>query len=84
MNAAPELVAATLARGSSFSVTSQRTLFSVQPYLYSNEHPLYDVAPGDQRFLMLRTASVGGAADRRGELIYAGGFTADLAKQLPR
>ena len=65
-------------------MTSQRTLFSVQPYLYSNEHPLYDVAPGDQRFLMLRTASARAAADLRGELIYVGGFTGDLAKQLPR
>ena len=84
VNAASELMVAALARGPSLAVTSQRTLFSVQPYLYSNEHPLYDVAPGDQRFLMLRTASARAAADLRGELIYVGGFTADLAKQLPR
>ena len=84
VNAVSELVAATLAREPSVSVTSQRTLFSVQPYLTSNEHALYDVAPGDQRFLMLRTGTPGGAADSHGELIYVGGFVADLTKQLPR
>ena len=53
-NGANELVAVEISAGSSFGWDQQDILFSMAAYLPSNGHPMYDVSPDDQRFVMLR------------------------------
>ena len=56
-----ELTAARLATGTTFAVTDRTTLFTILPVLLfrqDEQYSLYDVAPGDQRFVFLRGVDV--------------------------
>lgn len=56
-----ELIAARLATGGAFAVSDRTPLFTIVPALLfrqDEQYPLYDVAPGDQRFLFLRGVDV--------------------------
>ncbi len=53
-NGANELVAVQVSVGSSFAWDQQVVLFSMADYLLGSGHPMYDVSPDDQRFVMLR------------------------------
>ncbi len=65
-NAAGELVAAEVQSTPAFAVGQQRVLFSAGAEFESFAfHPRYDVAPDDQRFVMIRFRGGGDA----GELI---------------
>ena len=62
-NGANELVAVQVSAGSSFAWDRQDVLFSMADYLTSNgSHPMYDVSPDDQRFVMLRVGDEGAAS----------------------
>ena len=53
-NGANELVAVQVTGDPTFMPGQQDVLFSMADYLTSNGHPMYDVSPDDQRFVMLR------------------------------
>jgi Tol biopolymer transport system component/tRNA A-37 threonylcarbamoyl transferase component Bud32 len=53
-NAAGDLVAATIAPGSSFRVASERALFSVRTYMVDPLSHAYAVSPDDSSFLFVR------------------------------
>ncbi|MDH3272725.1 MAG: hypothetical protein OEN56_15410, partial [Gemmatimonadota bacterium] len=61
-NGADELVAAEIIDEPTFSVRAQSALFSAADFLGSASHPVYDVGPDDQAFVML--AAVAGEPDR--------------------
>ncbi len=63
VNASNQMVAASVAVAPSFSVTGQKVLFSVTSFQRDATHRLYDVAPGDQRFLMVSLGSLSRSAD---------------------
>jgi Tol biopolymer transport system component len=54
VDADDNLVAAQVETGSGFRVLGSRTLFNASPYFVPGGSDTYDVAPDDQRFLMLR------------------------------
>ena len=56
INAANELVAVQVTTGATLATVGEEVLFSVADYLRGVGHPLYDVSPDDQRFVMLRTS----------------------------
>ena len=53
-NNANELVSVEVSTDTTFTVFEEHVLFSMAPYLSSNGHPMYDVSPDDQSFVMLR------------------------------
>jgi serine/threonine-protein kinase len=53
-NRANELVSVQVSAGSSFAWDRQVVLFSMDGYLRGAGHPMYDVRPDDQQFVMLR------------------------------
>ena len=61
-NAANELVAVQVRTDSVFEWDSQDVLFSMAEYQPGNTHPVYDVRPDDQRFVMLRMGNEGAAS----------------------
>ena len=77
------MVAVNIADGPDFEVTTRLTLFDV-PGLFRDGtpfgYPAYDVAPGDQRFLMARLANTpSGAEDEpSGGLILVENFFEEL------
>ena len=58
-NGANELVAVQVSGDPTFVAGQQEVLFSMADYLPSRGHPMYDVSPDDQRFVMLRTGAEG-------------------------
>ena len=61
-NGADELVAVQVRTDSVFEWDSQDVLFSMAEYQPGNTHPMYDVNPDDQRFVMLRMGNEGAAS----------------------
>ncbi len=60
VNADGEMVAAQVQTGSDFAVTDRSVLFALDPALLfrqNEQYAMYDVAPDDERFLMLRAVS---------------------------
>ena len=55
-NARNEMISVAIRPGASFQPGEQTTLFSFDGFLTANNRHQYDVAPGDQRFVMLRTS----------------------------
>jgi len=55
-NGRNEMVSVAIQPGSAFQTGVQTTLFSFDRFLTANNRPQYDVAPDDQRFVMLRTS----------------------------
>ncbi len=66
--------------GAGFAPGSARALFSVADYASANNRPQYDVAPGDQRFLMIRRPK----SERGQEVVLVDGFFADLEGKVKR
>ena len=58
-NGANQLVAVEVTDDPTLRVGQQEVLFSMADYLTSNGHPMYDVSPDDQRFVMLRMGEEG-------------------------
>ena len=58
-NGANELVTVEVTDDPTLRVGQQEVLFSMEDYLTSNGHPMYDVSPDDQRFVMLRVGAEG-------------------------
>jgi hypothetical protein len=56
-----DLVAATVKTTPSFTVESQKALFSLAPFTFGGPVQMYAVAPDDKRFLMLRETVAGEA-----------------------
>ena len=54
VNGANELVAVQVSTDPAFAAGQQVVLFSVAPYMRNPAYAMYDVAPDDQRFVMLR------------------------------
>jgi serine/threonine-protein kinase len=77
-NGANELVAVQVSEGSSFTWGRQGVLFSMADYLTSNGHPMYDVSPDDQRFVMLR---IGGEGTAASELILVENWFEELRER---
>ena len=62
-NGANELVVVAVRADSLFVAGEQEMLFSMSDYLTSNGRPMYDLSPGDQRFVMLRIIEEAGATE---------------------
>jgi serine/threonine-protein kinase len=62
-SASGEFVAAEIVAGPTLTVGRQRSLFQASGYASSESHRLYDVAPDDRRFLMVRERGGGERAD---------------------
>ncbi len=60
----------------------QQTLFSTQPYRADVFHRMYDVAPNDQRFVMIRVQGEGVQDDV--ELIVVENFFEELKERVGR
>jgi len=73
-----ELVAVQVSGDPTFAARQQDVLFSMEDYLLSGGHPMYDVSQDDQRFVMLRNV---GAEDA--ELILVENFSEELKRLVP-
>ena len=62
-NGADSLVAVQVRTDSVFGWDSQVVLFSMAEYQRGNTHPIYDVNPDDQRFVMLRIENQGATSE---------------------
>jgi serine/threonine-protein kinase len=79
-NEAGELVAVSVTAGASFEWGEPRALFSMKGYRTASNGRMWDVAPGDQRFLMLRPI----AGNTPSELIVVENFFQELKALAPR
>ena len=64
INAANEMIAARVETDTTFRVTDRTSLFTIPAgilFRQGEQYPLYDVAQGDERFIMFR--AVGGQAN---------------------
>ncbi len=77
-NGENELVAVQVSVDSSFAWDRQEVLFSASEFFTRNGHPLYDVGPDDDRFIMLRSSGQGSW-----ELILVQNFFEDLRQLVP-
>ena len=83
VNAANEMIVASVETGPSFRVTDRTTLFSLPSgilFVQGEQYPLYDVAQDDERFVMFRSVE---ALDDRRELIRVSNWTAELSGRTP-
>jgi eukaryotic-like serine/threonine-protein kinase len=86
LNAAREMVEVRVATDSSFAVEERRTLFHLGPEFmtlqnvaeWAQSGPLYDIAPDDERFLMLRVEE-----QERRELILVLNWFEELKEHIP-
>ena len=74
-----DFVAAQVTPEPTFSVVEQTVLFPLTDYLRGAGHPMYDVSPDDQRFVMLRAKTTG-----RTEFILVQNFFTELRERLER
>ena len=80
VNGASQLVAAAVVSQPSFSTRTQKVLFTLpQGVRTLPSSQLFDVAPGDQRFLMIRTDAT---RDRRDRLILVTNFIEELKSKV--
>ena len=70
-----EMVAVQVSGDPTFAAGQQDVLFSTADYLPGAGHPMYDVSPDDQRFVMLRVGESGG---RDSELILVENWAQEL------
>ncbi len=78
VNGDGEMVVAQIQTGADFAVMDRSVLFALDPALLfrqNEQYALYDVAPDDQRFLMLRAVSFQEAGP---ELILVENFDEEL------
>jgi hypothetical protein len=81
VNAVNEMVEVRVATGPSFTVQDRRTLFSIGPeFLISQDadHMLCDIAPDDERFVMLRLEEL-----ETRELILVLNWLGELEERVP-
>jgi eukaryotic-like serine/threonine-protein kinase len=78
-----DFIAARVRLVPTFSLVSQKPLFSAVGYTPGLEHASFDVSPDDRRFLMLRTGSLARAADETPHLILVQNFLAELKRMQP-
>jgi serine/threonine-protein kinase len=84
INAENAMVAALIAPGPAFSVGDRRMLFTIPGavlFRQDEQYALYDVAPGDQRFLMMRAVTSPDASTDRPELIMVEHWDGGLRRQ---
>jgi hypothetical protein len=84
VNAENAMVAALVAPGPAFSVGDRRTLFTIPGgvlFRQDEQYALYDVAPGDQRFLMMRAVTRPDAPTERPELIMVEHWVGGVRRQ---
>ncbi len=79
LNRNRELVAAQIPGGSSFSVESRDVLFSLDGFVVSGFHQVYDVHPNDEEFLMLMSGTAGGLSD----IVVVQNFFEELKERVP-
>jgi Tol biopolymer transport system component len=77
-NGANEIVAVRVVAGSSFAWDRQDVLFSASDYRIGRGHPMFDVSPDDERFVMLRYSDEG-----PWELILVQNFFEELERLVP-
>jgi len=80
VSAADELQAVTVAPGTTFTWGEPTTLFSLAGYRMPINGRSFDIAPGDQRFLMLRVIE-GGAVD---QVVVVENFLEEVKRKVPR
>jgi serine/threonine-protein kinase len=80
VNTANDLVSVAVLPGASFAWDEPRKLFSVREYRRPVNGRSYDIAPGDQRFFMLR----GVQDSTKSEIIAVENFFAELRAKVPR
>jgi eukaryotic-like serine/threonine-protein kinase len=78
-----DFMAAQVRTAPTFTVVSQKRLFSAIGYAPGLEHATYDVSRDDRRFLMLRIGSTADAKDETPQLILVQNFLVDLKRVLP-
>ena len=76
---ADQLVSAQVSTGGGFSIASRSPLFSASGYLRGDGHPMYDVAPDGDRFVMLARAPVQALA----ELVIVQNWFEELTRLVP-
>jgi Tol biopolymer transport system component len=74
LNAKSEMVSAQIPPGATFSVGTQRVLFSVQPFATAGAVPGFALSPDDKRLMVLRQNDAG----QPGELIVAENWVQQL------
>ena len=77
VNGRNDMISAQIPPGATFSVGTQRVLFSVVPFAVVGAVPSFSLSPDDRRFLMLRE----GEAGQPGELVVAENWVQQLAGQ---
>ena len=75
-----QLMAVAVSPGPTLAIGVPRPLFSVAGYRGARNRQQYDVAPGDQRFLMIQV----GSSDTRGEAIHVENWFAELRAKVAR
>jgi len=80
LNGRQEMVTTQIRPGSAFAVGETRILFPASSYTLAGNYPLYDVAPDDRRFLMVR--GVAGATET--ELILTENWFEELKARAQR
>ncbi|HYL30670.1 MAG TPA: hypothetical protein VEU27_12175, partial [Gemmatimonadales bacterium] len=63
LNGRQEMTSVEVRPGPTFAVGERRVLFPASAYDFSGSYPLYDVAPDDRRFLMVRGVSPEGETE---------------------
>jgi hypothetical protein len=76
------LVALQVLPGESFTTGEPRVLFNTEPYRMDTEYSAYDVAPDDQRFVMIRMRDEAAQDDL--ELIVVENFFEELTAAMER
>jgi eukaryotic-like serine/threonine-protein kinase len=80
VSAANELRAVEVVPGATFAWGEPETLFSLAGYRLPTNGRSYDIAPGDQRFLLLRLIE----NTTRNEVIVVENFFEELKRKVPR
>ncbi len=77
------LVAVRVETEPTFSRGGSTILFAASEYTLGGLHPMFDVAPGDQRFLMIRRIDAGDE-EPSGRLILVQNFVEELRARVPK
>ena len=79
---ADDMIAARVTGRPSFSILGQQRLFSASSYYSTYAHALYEVAPDDRRFLMLRVGA-SSASGQAESVVLVQNFLAELKRAVP-
>jgi serine/threonine-protein kinase len=73
-----QLISVDVLEGGTFIPGDRRALFSMQQFASSASSAFYDVAPGDERFVMVRI----GTGDDAGQIVFVENFVEELRQRL--